>query len=56
MGQHTLPNIGDIIKFSGKWNLSATDLDDSPSGVVISVKIYSTLDSYEMYNDLFVNE
>ena len=53
MGHYILPKVGDIIKFSGKWNLTTDDPDKSPAGVIIRIRTYSTIDSYELYNDLF---
>lgn len=37
-----LPKVGDIITFSGKWNLNLNDSDPSPCGVVVKINSYNS--------------
>jgi hypothetical protein len=47
-----LPKVGDIITFSGKWNLTLAEPEPSPSGIVIRIEAYSTLSTFGTYVEL----
>jgi hypothetical protein len=42
MAQLKLPKVGDIITFSGKWNLNLNDSDPTPNGLVVRINEYDT--------------
>jgi len=52
MGRILLPKIGDIITFSGKWNLTINESDPAPNGLVIKVRPYDSQDGYDLWEEL----
>tara|TARA_B100001094_G_C18158241_1_gene787741 strand:- start:800 stop:1129 length:330 start_codon:yes stop_codon:yes gene_type:complete len=43
-----LPKVGDIITFSGKWNLNLDAGSPSPCGVVVKINMYNS-ESLELF-------
>ena len=52
MGHILLPKIGDIITFSGKWNLTMKEPEPAPNGLVIKIRPYATLNTYDIWEEL----